>query len=378
MMFKKILSLALLIFLFSCKKTKKETPLIIENSTKTKTEYATGFEIEKHQTYSLIHLKNPWPKSDKSFTYLLVNKGTKTPKNIIYDQKITVPINKIVVTSTTHIPALESLDVLDKLVGFPNTKYISSKKTRSLIDNGKIKELGKDQHLNVEVLIDLEPDVVIGFGVNGSNKAYNSIDKSGIPVFYNSEWIEQHALGRAEWILFFGAIFGKEKRASTIFNEIKTEYLTAKKLVENISEKPTVLSGAPFKDIWYVPYGNSWASQFINDAGGNYLWKNTKGSGSINLNIETVLEKAQHADFWVASSTFETKDALLKSNSHYSQFEVFNKNNIYFSNKKGATNGLLFFELGPNRPDLLLKDLIKIFHPTLLPNHKLYFYNKLY
>lgn len=376
-MIKNILFIFSFLFLVSCKKLidEKQPKTITEISIKT--DFASGFDVVKKDGYSVITLNMPWPNAIKPFKYLLLDKDVAIPENISYDELIRVPVDELVVTSTTHIPALEALGVLDKLVGFPNTNYISSVAARKLVDEGKVKELGKNESINLEVLIDLEPDVVVSFGVNGSNKTLNNIKKSGIPVLYNSEWLEQHALGRAEWIKFFGFLFKKEVKANKIFNQIKEDYFAAKKLANTVTETPTVLSGMPFKDTWHIPYGNSWAAHFIDDANASYLWADKKGKGSIALNFESVLEKAKSADYWIAIGSYDTKEQLLESNLHYQQFEMFKNNNIYMSNKKGATGGLLFYEVAPTRPDLILKDLIKIFHPELLPNYELHFYTQL-
>jgi len=376
-MIKNILLVLSFLLLVNCKETTKEKSPISITENKIETDFATGFDVVKEEEYSIITLNMPWPNATKPFKYLLLDKGAEVPISITYDELIRVPVEELVVTSTTHIPALEALGVLDKLVGFPNTNYISSVAARILVDEGEIKELGKNENINLEVLIDLKPDAVVSFGVNGSNKTLNNIKKSGIPVLYNSEWLEQHALGRAEWIKFFGFLFKKEDKANAIFNQIKEDYFTAKELAKMVSKRPTVLSGMPFKDTWHIPYGNSWAAQFIADANAEYLWSDKNGKGSIALNFESVLDKAKDANYWIAIGSYDTKEQLLESNAHYQQFDMFKNNNIYMSNKKGETGGLLFYEVAPTRPDLILKDLIKIFHPELLPNYELYFYTQL-
>ena len=378
MRFYRLLLFVTLICYISCQKTSKpEENASSESSIKLDLKYASGFEIETFSGYSTVKLISPWPNADKQFKYLLVEKGVAVPKNIKYDAVVHVPVEKIVVTSTTHIPLLEALGEEQKLVGFPNTKYISSQKTRALIKNNKVAELGENESLNTELLLDLEPDAVIGFAINGNNKTFRTIQNAGIPVLYNAAWLEKHILGRAEWIKFFGCLFQKEKLADDIFKKIESEYNMAKDIATSIDEKPTVLAGAMFKDIWHVPYGNSWAAQFITDAGGNYLWAASKGSGSISLNIESVLDKAQHADYWITLGKETTKNELNNRNVHYKEFDAFKKGNTFIANSTGETGGLLFYELGPNRPDLILKDLISIFHPELLPDHKLTFYNQL-
>jgi len=374
-------NIIVLLLAFLCVTCKKNTRFVNNQENRgvrIENKYATGFEVIEYEGFTVVELNSPWPNADKKYTYLLVNKGVVVPKNIVYDAIVQVPVEKIVVTSTTHIPSLEALGVLDKLIGFPNTEFISSPVARKRIDLGVIQDLGNNESINTEVLLNMEPDVVIGFALNGKNKTYNTIQKSGIPVMYNAAWIENHALGRAEWIKFFGCIFKKEKEAAKIFTSIVTDYNIAKKLAMSVSEKPTVLAGSMFKDIWNIPYGNSWAGQFIADAGGDYLWAETEGAGSLSLNIESVLEKAQQANYWITLGAEKTKEALSARNVHYKQFDAFQKNNIYIANRTGETGGLLFYELGPNRPDLILKDLIHIFHPDLMPDYIPTFYQQLH
>jgi iron complex transport system substrate-binding protein len=375
--FTSVLVLFLLCFI-SCKeasKTEKKTVSNVSESVELK--YATGFEINKFDGYSIVQLNSPWPNAEKQFKYVLLEKGGAVPKNIEYDALVHVPLEKVVVTSTTHISLLEALGEEHKLVGFPNTKYISSPKTRQLIKEQKVVELGENESINTELLLDMEPDAVIGFAINGNNKTFRTIQNAGIPVLYNAAWIEKNILGRAEWIKFFGCLFQKEKLADNIFKKIESEYNMAKDIATSIDEKPTVLAGSMFKDIWHVPYGNSWAAQFITDAGGDYIWKDSKGSGSISLNIESVLDKAQQADYWITLGTETSKTQLNDRNVHYKQFEAFEKGRTFIANATGETGGLLFYELGPNRPDLILKDLISVFHPELVPNHQLVFYSQL-
>jgi len=340
--------------------------------------YANGFIIQKSEGYTELTITNPWPESDKVFKYLLVEDPNFIPNGEDYDAVISVPIKKIVVTSTTHIPSLEMLGVENKLIGFPNLNYISSPKTRGLVDSGKIQELGKNEDLNTEILIDHQPDVVVTFAIEGQNTTVSTLERAGIPIIYNSDWTETHPLGKAEWIKFFGVLFGLEEKAEEQFKLIEKEYLAAKELALDATKSPTVLSGAMYKDVWYLPQGDSWAAKFIEDANGTYLWGDREGTGSLALNVESVLERAQFADYWIGPSQFTQYQQLLDANAVYDQFEAFRNKTIYtFTLKKGATGGVIYYELAPNRPDLVLKDLIKILHPELLPSHELYFFSPL-
>lgn len=341
-------------------------------------EYAKGFEIKQFEGYKLLTVKNPWPKADKNFTYLLAEKEAKIPSEVHYDSKITIPVKRIVVTSTTHIPALEILNEVETLVGFPGLDYISSEKTRARISKEFIKELGQNEAINTEILISLEPDLVIGFAIDANNKTFNTIQKSGIPVLYNGDWTEESPLGKAEWIKFFGAFYNKDAQASEEFNKIKNSYLKSKELAKNAISKPTVLSGSMYKDQWYVPYGNSWQAQFIKDANADYIYGDTKGSGSIALSFESVLDKSKDAAYWVAPGQFQSFQQLKETSPHYAQFKAVQDKKVFtYSNSLGETGGAIYYELAPTRPDLVLKDLISIFHPELLPEYQPTFFKVL-
>ena len=133
-----------------------------------------------------------------------------------------------------------------------------------------------------------------------------------------------------------------------------------------------------YEDKWYLPQGTSWGSQLLSQANGNYLWANTNGTGSLSLSLETVLEKAKNADFWITSGQFSTLKAMSDTNSHYAQFKAFQTKNVYsFTQKKGKTGGILYYELAPNRPDIVLKDIVKILHPELLIGYEPFFFKKL-
>ncbi|MBT7241928.1 MAG: ABC transporter substrate-binding protein [Flavobacteriaceae bacterium] len=375
---KSIYILFSLLLFISCKKQQETNNEEINTNKNSKIEYAKGFDISYQEGYKVITLKNAWPGTEKVFKYALIEEATILDFPEQYDAIVTIPIKNIVVTSTTHIPSLEMLAVDQTLIGFPNLDYISSKKTRKRINKGLIKELGKNEDINTESLIELSPDVVIGFAVDGNNKTFNTLKKTGIPVLYNGDWTETSPLGKAEWIKFFAAFYNKEALANKLFSEIKTAYLNAKKLALKAKNKPTVLSGAMYKDIWYLPQGKSWAAQFIADANGKYLWSDSKGTGSHSLNLESVLEKGEHAQFWIGPSYYTTMKQLKEAHAIYKQFDAFKNDQVYsFTHKVGDTGGLLYFELAPNRPDIILKDIIKILHPELLPNHNLYFFDQL-
>lgn len=360
------------LFLIQCKNSEnKNITTIVDTLSPIK--YAKGFDIITKNDEKKLIIKKVFQNSKKQFEFTLTNK-TNIAKN-----EIKVPVNELVVTSTTHIPMLELLNSEDKLVGFPHTKYISSKRTRKRIEENKIVELGSEQSINTEILMDLQPELVIGFSLHPNSKLYENIKKATIPVIFNGDWLEETPLGRAEWIKFFGVLLSKEKEADSIFKSIEKNYIEATKIAKSTTKKPaTVISGSMFKDIWNVPAGESFMATYLKDANLNYLWKETKGTGSLQLSFESVLDRGKSADYWIGCGLYETKEQLKNANKLYKEFDALNNGNIYtMGTKKGATGGLLFFELAPVRPDLVLKDFIKITHPKLLPNYELTFFERM-
>ncbi len=340
--------------------------------------YASGLQIMRYQGYTVVKVTNPWPDATEAFTYVMKRNGAIVPDSLSKYTVINVPVKRVVVTSTTHIPSLEMLGVVNSLVGFPGTGYISSPRTRARIDSGKVAEVGANENLNTEVLIDLAPDAVVGFSISSGNKALAQLERSGIKVLYNGDWTEQSPLGKAEWIKFFGALYDEEKEADAIFAQIEKDYLEVKELANKATSAPTAFSGAMYQDHWYMPQGGSWAALFIEDAHGKYLWADDKGTGSLSLPFETVLDRAENADYWIGPSQFTSLAEIAASNRHYTKFAAYQNKQVYsFSTRKGATGGLLYYEMASNRPDMVLKDLVKILHPELLPDHQLYFFEKL-
>lgn len=378
---KQIFLIIVTIIFISCKNesTKQVSQVIGGNQLQLK--YAKGFSIKNYQTYKIIEINNPWPEAEKTFKYVLITKENALKTSFMkdeFDDIIFNPIQKIVVTSTTHIPALELLEVEQTLIGFPGTEYISSEKTRKRIDNNLLRELGKNEGINTEILLELKPDVVIGFGIDGNNRSFEIIKKSGIPVIFNGDWVESSPLAKAEWIKFFGVLYSKEKEADSIFNQIEKNYLEAKIIAKNINNKPTVLSGAMHNGVWYLPNGTSTEAHLLKDANVNYLWQNSTGNGSLQLNFESVFTKAKDADIWLSPSNYNSLKSLQNGNSQHAMFKAFQNKNVYsFTNTTGESGGVLYYELGMTRPDLVLKDIIKICHPELLKNHELHFFKPL-
>jgi iron complex transport system substrate-binding protein len=341
--------------------------------------YAKGFEVFRGKDFWEIHVTQGYTGAEKTFRYLVLEENSQAEKTG-FDAVVQLPISKIVVTSTTHIPHLDLLGSSEKLVGFPQTDLISSELARKLIDSGKVTDLGNGPSANPELVIGLQPDWMMISTLGQDLRYLDLFAQAKIPAIINGEYVEQNPLGRAEWIKFTGILLGKYEEAVTAFEGIEKSYQDAEKLTQNLPEsaKPNVLSGVMYQDIWYAPGADSWGARILETAGGSYIFADQPGEGSLQLSYEFVLDNGLETDFWIGSADFVNLKAMGNSEPRYQAFTPWKNGQVYtYTAKKGATGGLEYFELGYVRPDLILKDLIKILHPALLPEYELYFYQKL-
>jgi len=369
----KFLLLVTLLF-FGCRKQASESKAPINQSTK----YAKGFWIEDKGTYKDVFVRQSSDSTSPTLHYRLIKDTTTAPAPEAGIMAIHIPISSIVCTSTTHIPLLDYLNETEKLLGFPSTNFISSARARARIDKGFVKELGLDNSMNLELLAQLKPSIVMAYTLTSDLGNLKKIKEMGIPVVINAEYLEHHPLGRAEWIKFMALFFGKEKQADSIFNWIENEYVKAKASTLTSSKIPTVLTGIPYGGTWYLPGGQNYAARFFEDAGCHYLWSDNPSTGFLQLSLETVYERASTADYWIGVGSFETYSDLKSTDDRFTKFSAWQNKMIYHYNGRiGPTGGNEYLELGYLRPDLVLKDLIQITHPVLYPQPDLFFYKRL-
>jgi iron complex transport system substrate-binding protein len=363
---------------FSCDSQKEQT----QTTQKIIPKYAKGFFTEYVNGYKILTVRQTWKNAKgnttKPIRYLLLKAGQSEPQGFSDVIKVRVPIRKIVCLSTTHAPLIDLLGESEKIVGFSGSKYISNLTIRKQINLGKIQEIGQENGINVELVLNLQPDVVMAYSMSERDNSYQQLLRAGLVVALNSEYLEETPLGMAEWLKFAAAFFDKEAQADSIFSEIEKTYIETTQLVKNQANKPSVFLNIPYGSTWYMAGGRSFAAKLLLDAGANYVLAMDTTNGSTPMSIETVFQYAHKADFWLNVSDFKTIQALRNADSRFVEFEAMKKGNIFNNNKKTNENGgVEYWELGVVRPDMVLKDLVKIFHPTVLPQHESYFYQKL-
>ncbi len=290
-----------------------------------------------------------------------------------------LPLKTAMVVPTSAIAYMDELGLTQKITGISQPDYIFNPKIHSLLQQKKIEEIGTFNEIFIEKILVHKPDVFISTSSPTLAKFHELLKNEGIKIIYIDEYEELNPLAKAEYIKLFGILFGKEKEADERFAEIENNYKKIQSVVQQKStSNPTILSNHIYGDIWYMPGGKSFQAKLFADAGGDYLWKENEETGTLNLSLESVFEKANDADIWINAGDFPSKAALLASYPNYEWFAAFKSGNVYNWNQriteKGAND---YFETGTVRPDLVLKDLAAIFHPELFPNHELKFYKRL-
>ena len=342
-----------------------------------KNKYAELFKIEKNKNITKLSVFSIGGNLKEE--YFLIKKGIKTPDSLSTKNIVNVPIKKIICLSTTHIAFVEVINETDKIVGLSGTKYIYNKKLRRKAEEGKIKDIGYENSLDFELLLSLKPDLVTAYDINGNvSPVINKLKQYHIPVVIINEYSESSALAQAEWVRFFAEFFDKRKIADDFFSDISKKYDSYLKSVDTIKEKPTVLLNMPWKGTWYIPGGKSNVAQLIKDAGGKYIWENTNEQHNYALNIEEVYENASNADFWLNPGQAKKINDIIKTDVRLENFNTIKSGNIFNRNKRlNPYGGNDCMESGTVRPDLILKDIIKILHPYIFKTDTFYFYRKL-
>ncbi|TAF64940.1 MAG: hypothetical protein EAZ55_09775 [Cytophagales bacterium] len=341
--------------------------------------YAKCFQIAYHKNYTLIKIfANQSPQID-TLIYVLVRSNETPPDEYSQAQIIETPINSFLLTSTTQIPAFEMLLSSSKIIAITQAQLVYSPHIRGLVEKGKIQNLGFSAEIDKEKLLTHTQSILLSSDANiEKNPILQFFQRSGGTFIPIQEWLEQHPLGRAEWIKLYGVLLNREKEAEAIFNTIESEYIEAKNLAKKASLRPKMLLGLPYKEIWYMPGGKSYMAQLLRDAAIAYAWENDTNTGSLPLDLEKVYAWALGADYWLNIGTLTQRKNLLSLDTRYKDFRAVKTGNLYHNLKRSTkAGGMDFWESGAMNPHLILKDFIKIAHPDLLPAHSLYYYEKM-
>ena len=343
------------------------TESIKDNKAKNEIDFAKTIEIFEDSIGCKVHIYNPDTKN--TVRLYLAKTNTNTPENY---QFIQTPIRSIITLSGTQIGMLSELNSLGLIVGVSSKNYIYNPVVLKNIEANKIKDFGDETLISFEQIIESKAQLLMYSGFSSDFPHAEQLAKAGVICIPDYDWKEQHPLGKAEWIKFFGYLVGKEKLAKTYFEDCTKAYNELKKSVANTSTKPTVFSGNLTGTSWFTPAGESYYAMLLSDAGANYVYSKTKGVGSLDLSFEKVLNENRSTEFWV-NPGISSLQSILKNNGKMDYFDAVKNKKVYCY----SPNMNKYWEMSAIQPHYVLSDLIRILHPEKSKAKHSYFYENI-
>lgn len=345
-------------------------------------DHAASFHVAYFNSYKLVTVDEPF-QGGAPETYVLLQCGAPMPDltgDLAGATVVSVPVASIFSASASHNPMIEALGMIDRLTGVSSLAYTA---TQSVIDRGaagEIVEFAPTFETNVEIVLDAAPDVLMTGGAD--EPAYRLLRDAGIPVVANAEWLEEDILGRAEWIKYIALFFNAEAIAETVFGEIDGAYLDAMAIGATVgaSDRPLVFSGSAFQGTFYASGGASYVAQAVAAAGADYVFADNRATGSIAFaDLEQLLDRAGDAAFWInAAPAYRTLADITADEARLAALPASQSGQVWIYDRMATPAGALgYWELGVLRPDLVLLDLLKMFHPALVPDHEFVFYRSI-
>ena len=326
--------------------------------------YAEGFRVSYTDAGCLVDVQDPLREAGESFHYLLVPRGTDLYHVPEGYTALEVPVRRVVCMTSLQLSNFICLDELDRVAGITSTRHLFNPEMKQRLADGRTQKIGIEGNFDNEVILALDPDVIlISPFKRGGYEALRGVD---IPLIPHLGYQEQTPLGQAEWIKFIGLLTGEEEKANRVFDEIESRYNALKALTADVAERPVVLSGELHGGNWYVGGGRSFLAQIFRDAGGEYFLPEDSNSGGLNLDFETVYSQTANARYWRIVNSYNgtfSYDALKAEDARYADLNAFKEKGVIYCNMREKP----FYENMPVQPDIVLSDLIHIFHPELLP-----------
>lgn len=369
------IALLCLFFLASCI-SRNKTSLEVFKQNIYIPEYASGFKILGAENFAstLIQITNPWQGAkDITMSYFVSRNGEQAPAGF-NGPIIPAGAKQIVCMSSSYIAMLDALGEINRIVGVSGIDYIAN--PYILAHKDSIKDLGPE--INYELLISLKPDVVLLYGIGDAQTAVtDKLKELSIPYLYMGEYLEESPLGKAEWMLVLSELTDKREEGMEIFREIPKRYYALKTLTDSVKQRPTVMFNTPWNDSWVMPSTQSYMAQLVTDAGADYIYKENTSNSSTPIGLETAYKLIQKADYWINVGMASTLDELKTVNPKFADAKAVREKTVYNNNLRTTpTGGNDYWESAVVRPDIVLRDLIHIFHPELVSD-SLYYYRHL-
>ncbi len=338
-------------------------------------EYASGFEIKRADGKEsvIVSVSNPWQGADSITTQLLVVRNGETVPEGFTGQVLNGDAKRIVAMSSTHIAMLDAVGEAGRVVGVSGIDYISN----SVISANRdiIGDVGYEGNINYELLLSLDPDLVLLYGVNGASAMEGKLSELQIPYMYVGDYLEENPLGKAEWLVALSEVVGKRNEGKTVFDEIPVRYNAIKKKVADAAlDAPSVMLNTPYGDSWFMPSTKSYVATLVTDAGGDYIYKKNTGNTSMPVDLEEAYKLTSDADMWLNVGMANSLEELKATCPKFTDTRCFRNGYVWNNNLRTNTaGGNDYYESAVVNPDLVLRDLVKIFHPELIEEDFVYY-----
>ncbi len=335
--------------------------------------YAENLSISEHPGYVEATVRNPWDTTKTLQRYILVPRDRALPANIPEGTLVRVPVTNALVYSTVHNSLISELGCMDAIGGICNSKYVNNQELQKRLTSGKIVDCGVSLSPDLEKIIKLNPQVIMLSPFENNDK-YAKVGELNIPIIECADYMETSALGRAEWVKFYGMLFGQTEKADSMFSNTESNYIRLKEMAAKADSKPKVIIDQRYGQVWNVPGGVSTMGRLIEDAGGINPFNGYPQSGSVPLAPEKVLAEAHDADIWFVRYNQEKEKSMKELATDApvnSQFKAYKDGNVYGCN----TRYIDFYEETPFHPDRLLEDFISLMHPELKISDSHHYYH---
>ncbi|TGG36824.1 ABC transporter substrate-binding protein [Duncaniella freteri] len=338
--------------------------------------YARGFSISgaEGKRSTLLTVSNPWQGADSVVVSLFISRDGEPVPDGFEGQVIYGDAARVITMSSTQIAMLDAIGESRKVVGVSGLGFISSPGIRSRRDS--IGDVGYDSNFNYELIMSLDPDIVLLYGVNGASPVESKLRELDIPFIYIGDYLESSPLGKAEWMVALAEIVGRRDDGEKHFKEIAQSYNSLKELVSNaVEDVPKVMLNAPYGDTWFMPAEDNYSVQLIRDAGGEYIYGRNRSGISVPIDIEEAYMLCSDADIWLNPGSAGTLAELAVACPKFTDTDCFRSGHIFNNTRRSTSGGGNdYYESGVVNPDMVLRDLVKIFHPGLV--HEEFVYHK--
>ena len=341
--------------------------------------YAEGFSIvaAPERSSTLLISRNPWQGAEGVESMLFIARDGEQPPVGFTGQVLQGDAKRVVCLSSSHIAMLDAIGCVESVVGVSGIDFISNEFV--VANRDKIGDVGYDNAIDYEMVVALDADVVLLYGITGANAMEAKLSEMGIPYIYIGEYVEQAPLGKCEWMVAIAEIMGRRAEAEQLFVQIPQRYETLVEIASAAeSPRPKVMLNTPYADTWFMASTSSYLARLIADAGGEYIYKQNNSTTSQPIDLEQAAMLTAEADVWLNVSGVATVQQLKDRYPKFADVRCVRERAVYNSDRRAtAAGGNDYWESGVVRPDVVLGDMIKIFHPELLGDREFVYYRQL-